>query len=104
MRSAFELQATDGDARAGVLHTAHGDVPTPANAITSASSVERGRWKLVSSASTRRKAKPGAMKSSVRPESGAPRASVSSVRVVVVPMASTRSACSMRRQASGATS
>jgi queuine tRNA-ribosyltransferase len=28
--SAFTLTATDGDARAGVLHTAHGDVPTPA--------------------------------------------------------------------------
>jgi queuine tRNA-ribosyltransferase len=27
---AFTLDATDGDARAGVLHTAHGDVPTPA--------------------------------------------------------------------------
>jgi queuine tRNA-ribosyltransferase len=26
----FTLEATDGDARAGVLHTAHGDVPTPA--------------------------------------------------------------------------
>jgi len=26
----FELTATDGAARAGVLHTAHGDVPTPA--------------------------------------------------------------------------
>ena len=26
----FTLQATDGDARAGVLRTAHGDVPTPA--------------------------------------------------------------------------
>ncbi len=26
----FELTATDGTARAGVLHTAHGDVPTPA--------------------------------------------------------------------------
>jgi queuine tRNA-ribosyltransferase len=26
----FTLSATDGDARAGVLHTAHGDVPTPA--------------------------------------------------------------------------
>ncbi|HYZ76829.1 MAG TPA: tRNA guanosine(34) transglycosylase Tgt [Gaiellaceae bacterium] len=26
----FELAATDGAARAGVLHTAHGDVPTPA--------------------------------------------------------------------------
>jgi queuine tRNA-ribosyltransferase len=25
----FELQATDGDARAGILHTAHGDVRTP---------------------------------------------------------------------------
>jgi len=28
--SCFTLQATDGAARAGVLHTAHGDVPTPA--------------------------------------------------------------------------
>ncbi|HXY81957.1 MAG TPA: tRNA guanosine(34) transglycosylase Tgt [Gaiellaceae bacterium] len=28
--SAFTLDATDGSARAGVLHTAHGDVPTPA--------------------------------------------------------------------------
>jgi queuine tRNA-ribosyltransferase len=28
--SAFTLLATDGPARAGVLHTAHGDVPTPA--------------------------------------------------------------------------
>src|SRR3954471_8713552 len=26
----FEVTATDGPARAGVLHTAHGDVPTPA--------------------------------------------------------------------------
>jgi queuine tRNA-ribosyltransferase len=26
----FELTATDGEARAGVLHTSHGDVPTPA--------------------------------------------------------------------------
>ena len=28
--SAFTLQATDGGARAGVIHTPHGDVPTPA--------------------------------------------------------------------------
>ena len=28
--SVFDLHRTDGDARAGVLHTAHGDVPTPA--------------------------------------------------------------------------
>jgi queuine tRNA-ribosyltransferase len=28
--SVFDLHATDGEARAGVLHTAHGDVPTPA--------------------------------------------------------------------------
>jgi queuine tRNA-ribosyltransferase len=28
--SCFTLEATDGAARAGVLHTAHGDVPTPA--------------------------------------------------------------------------
>jgi queuine tRNA-ribosyltransferase len=26
----FEVVATDGEARAGILHTAHGDVPTPA--------------------------------------------------------------------------
>ena len=26
----FTLSATDGAARTGVLHTAHGDVPTPA--------------------------------------------------------------------------
>ena len=26
----FELEATDGAARAGVVHTAHGDIPTPA--------------------------------------------------------------------------
>jgi len=26
----FEITATDGEARAGVLHTSHGDVPTPA--------------------------------------------------------------------------
>ena len=29
MKSVFTLEATDGAARAGVLHTAHGDVPTP---------------------------------------------------------------------------
>jgi queuine tRNA-ribosyltransferase len=28
--SLFTIHATDGEARAGVLHTAHGDVPTPA--------------------------------------------------------------------------
>ena len=28
--SAFTITATDGAARAGILHTAHGDVPTPA--------------------------------------------------------------------------
>ena len=28
--SIFTLDSTDGDARAGTLHTAHGDVPTPA--------------------------------------------------------------------------
>ena len=46
---------------------------TPANAITSASSVERGRWKLVTSAPVAAKAYPGVMKSRVRPASG-PRA------------------------------
>src|SRR3954466_6932042 len=28
--STFTITATDGAARAGILHTAHGDVPTPA--------------------------------------------------------------------------
>jgi queuine tRNA-ribosyltransferase len=28
--SSFSLEATDGAARAGVIHTAHGDIPTPA--------------------------------------------------------------------------
>ena len=42
----------------------------PAKAITSASSVERGRWKFVSRASTRRKSKPGVTKRLVRPVSG----------------------------------
>src|SRR3954451_11609952 len=28
--TAFTLAATDGAARAGIVHTAHGDVPTPA--------------------------------------------------------------------------
>jgi len=30
LRATFKLVATDSNARAGVLHTAHGDVPTPA--------------------------------------------------------------------------
>ena len=30
MSAHFTVTATDGEARAGVLHTAHGDVPTPA--------------------------------------------------------------------------
>src|SRR5437867_6331726 len=30
MTKPFTLTATDGAARAGILHTAHGDVPTPA--------------------------------------------------------------------------
>ena len=71
--------------------------------MTSASSVERGRWKFVSSASTRRNSKPGVTKSVVRPASGPPRASVSSTRTVVVPTASTRSAARIRSQASGST-
>ncbi|HQT65396.1 MAG TPA: tRNA guanosine(34) transglycosylase Tgt, partial [Acidocella sp.] len=29
MKFSYDLQATDGAARAGMLHTAHGDVPTP---------------------------------------------------------------------------
>ena len=43
-------------------------------------------------APTRRKSKPGRMKRSVRPSRGAPRASVSRTRTVVVPTARTRSA------------
>ncbi len=77
---------------------------TPANAITSASNVERGRWKFVSSASTRWNSNPGVMKRFVRPCSGAPRAIDSSTRTVVVPTASTRPARLIRSQASGATS
>ena len=66
----------------------------PTNAITSARSVERGRWKFVSSASTLRNSKPGAMKSVVRPgELARSRTIVSSTRTVVVPTASTRCAC-----------
>ena len=45
----------------------------------------RGRWKFVSSASTRRNSNPGVTKSRVRPESSPVRATVSSVRTVVVP-------------------
>ena len=30
LRMSFDLVATESEARAGVLHTAHGDVPTPA--------------------------------------------------------------------------
>src|SRR5262249_60117657 len=30
MSGRFTLTATDGEARSGVVHTAHGDVPTPA--------------------------------------------------------------------------
>src|SRR5215470_12319415 len=30
MSDAYTLLATDGAARAGIVHTAHGDVPTPA--------------------------------------------------------------------------
>ena len=40
---------------------------SPAKAATSMKSVERGRWKLVSSRSTARKRKPGTMKMSVSP-------------------------------------
>ena len=40
---------------------------SPAKAATSMNSVERGRWKLVSSRSTARKRKPGMMKMSVSP-------------------------------------
>ena len=45
----------------------------PANAHTSISSVDSGRWKLVTSASTTRKRWPGRMKSRVSPSNGASR-------------------------------
>jgi hypothetical protein len=75
----------------------------PANAITSASSVDRGRWKFVSSASTRRNANPGVTKRDVRPVSSPVRARVSSTRTLVVPTARTRSAAEIRSHASGRT-
>ncbi len=69
----------------------------PANAATSISSVLFGRWKLVSSRSTTRNAKPGVMKRSVSPcagASGAPaplrKAVDSSARRLVVPTATIR--------------
>ena len=42
----------------------------PAKALTSMSRLDCGRWKLVRSAPTRRKLKPGEMKMSVAPECG----------------------------------
>src|SRR5438128_500382 len=71
--------------------------------MTSARSVERGRWKFVTSASTRRNSKPGVTKRSVLPLRGAPRASVSSTRTVVVPTATTRDAAAIRSHAAGST-
>ena len=67
----------------------------PANAATSISSDDRGRWKLVSSASTTRNSMPGWMNSVGRAGAGTTRPSVrarrvSSARVVVVPTATTR--------------
>ena len=63
---------------------------------TSMSSVDCGRWKLVSSASTTRNRKPGEIKMSVDPRVRMQRpvlghaAQCSSVRTVVVPAATTR--------------
>ena len=48
-----------GSARRSPRGTARASRSTPANAITSASSVERGRWKLVTSAPTARNAVAG---------------------------------------------
>ena len=50
---------------------------TPQNAITRASRLVRGRWKLVSRPSTSSKRKPGVMKRSVRPSRCGPRAAAS---------------------------
>ena len=41
--SCFTLEATDGAARAGTLHTAHGDVPTPAFMPVGTKATEIGR-------------------------------------------------------------
>ncbi len=71
----------------------------PANAETSISSVDRGRWKLVTSASTMRKRNPGVMKRSVSPAPArsAPVPSAdSSARRLVVPTATTRRRCGAR--------
>ena len=98
-------------------------VSTPANAMTRASRLDRGRWKFVSRPSTTRRRKPGLMKSSVSPrivasvptrapapDCAPPSAATalssmarcSRVRTVVVPTATTRRplsrAATMRRQ------
>src|SRR2546430_13762018 len=62
----------------------------PAKALTSISSVERGRWKLVSSRSTTRKRNPGYTNSPVSPLNSPVCAAVSRARSEVVPTASTR--------------
>ncbi len=57
------------------------------------SSVDSGRWKLVSSPSVTRKLNPGRMKSRVSPDQGRSEpepATVSSTRTTVVPTATTR--------------
>ena len=64
-----------------------------ANVLTSTSSVVRGRWKFVNRQSTAWKENPGRMKRSVGPdqaETVPERAAVSSVRIAVVPTATTR--------------
>ena len=84
-----------GIARARRAHRRPSCAPGPAKAATSMKSVERGRWKLVSSRSTARKRKPGMMKMSVSPVHAvtAPswsRATVSRRRSAVVPIETTR--------------
>ena len=61
----FEIAATDGAARTGVLKTPRGDIRTPAfmpvgtagtvKALTSMNRVDLGRWKLVIRTSAARK-------------------------------------------------
>ena len=61
----FQITATAGAARTGVLRTPRGDIRTPAfmpvgtagtvKALTSINSVDLGRWKLVISRSAARK-------------------------------------------------
>ena len=66
-RASRRRTSRSGSAPRSRAGTARRVSSTPAKAMTSASSVERGRWKFVTSASTRRKSKPGVTNRLVRP-------------------------------------